>query len=250
MLGYLLMTGAAVVLMAGILTARHARAFRRTREMRALARRMGWRFTAGPSLDVVPDRKRFGLFSVRMHQGMRNHLSGTVGEYQVAIFDLRYSTTSDSAAGSEQTVVHVRAPGLDLPAFSLRPERVFHRPGDRVGGDDVDLRDDPEFSQAFHLAGRPARAIRDLFDARVRDVYHRNHDLSTDAAGSDLLFWRRAEVVAAKDVAVLVQAAVDVARLHGRDAYHITGRAKGNHTPHVAARLASRRTAERYDDVY
>jgi hypothetical protein len=250
MLGYLLMTGAAVALMAAILTIRHARAIRRTLRMRALARRMGWRFQASAPLELVPERKRFGLFTVRMHQRMRNHLSGTLGEFQVAVFDLRYSTTSANPAGSEQTVVHLRVPGLELPAFSLRPEQVFHRSGDSVGGLDIDLRKDPEFSQAYHLAGRDEEAIRDLFDRRVRDVYRRNPGLSTDAAGSDLLFWRRGEVVADADVAVLVQAAVDVARLHGRAAYQITGRRNGNHTPHVAARIASLRGAATYDDLF
>lgn len=250
MLGYLLMTGAAVVLMAAILTIKHARALRRTLRMRALARRMGWRFQASAPLELVPERKRFGLFTVRMHQRMRNHLSGTLGEFQVAVFDLRYSTTDAGAASTEQTVVHLRVPGLELPAFSLRPEQVSHRSGDSVGGSDIDLRKDPEFSQAYHLAGCDEEAIRDLFDRRVRDVYRRNPGLSTDAAGSDLLFWRRGEVVADTDVAVLVQAAVDVARLHGRAAYQITGRRNGNHTPHVAARIASRKGAATYDDLF
>lgn len=243
------MAGSAVLLMAGIVTLKHARALRRTHEMRALARRMGWRFQANPPMDVVPDRKRFGLFTVRMRQRVRNHLSGTVGDYQVAVFDLRYSTTSDSGTPpTEQTIVHVRSPLLELPAFSLRPEHVFHRPGDRVGGADIDLRKDPEFSQAYHLAGRDVEAIRDLFDSRVRDVYNRNPGSATEASGSDLLFWKRGERASARDVAALVQTALDVARLHGRGAYQITGRTNGNHTPHVAALLAARRRAGSYDD--
>lgn len=248
MLGSLLMTATALLGIAGVLTLRHARALRRTWEMRALARRMGWRFQASPSLDVVPDRKRFGLFTVRMRQRVRNHLSGAVGDYQVAVFDLRYSTTRDAGVPAvEQTVVHVRSPLMELPAFSLRPERVLHRAGDRVGGDDIDLRADAAFSHAYHLTGPDEAAVRDLFDAPVRDVYNQTPGAATDAGGSDLLFWRRAERTPANDVAALVQAALDVARLHGRGAYHITGRTNGNHTPHIAARLAARRRADRYD---
>lgn len=243
------MGGTAVLVMTGILTLKHARALRRTREMRALARRMGWRFQANAPMDVVPDRKRFGLFTVRMHQRVRNHLSGTVGEYQVAVFDLLYSTTGDSGTPpTEQTIVHVSSSLLELPAFSLRPERVFHRPGDRVGGADIDVRNDPEFSQAYHLAGQDQEAIRNLFDSRVRAVYKRHPSSASDASGSDLLFWKRGELASARDVAALVQTAIDLARLYGRGAYQITGRTNGNHTPHVAARLAARRRADSYDD--
>lgn len=251
MIANLLIAGIGILLAAGILALKHARAIRRTREMRALARRMGWRFQASPSLDVVPDRKRFGLFTVRMHQRMRNHLAGTIGDYQVAVFDLRYSTTGPSAAtGSEQTVVHVRSTRLELPAFTLRPELVFHRAGDRVGGEDIDVREDPEFSRAYHLLGRDEPAIRDLFDARVRDVYNANPGLSTDASGSDLLLWRGAELATAEDVHALVQTALEVARLHSRAAYQLPGRTRGNHTPHIAARLAARGWGDSYGDLF
>ncbi|HEX6039595.1 hypothetical protein [Longimicrobium sp.] len=244
----LVMAGTALLLVAGIVSIRHARAFRRTRQMRALARRMGWTFQASPSPDVVPDRRRFGLFTVRMRQRMRNRLSGRMDSYEVAVFDLHYSTTRDTGiAGSAQTVVHVRSPLLELPAFSLRPERVLHRAGDRVGGQDIDLRQDAEFSRAFHLLGSDDQGIRDLFDARVREVYNRTPGAATDGSGGDLLFWRRAEVASAHEVAALVQTALEIARLHGRGVYHITGRTNGNHTPHIAARLSAQRWADSYD---
>lgn len=251
MIANLLIGGTGVLLVAALLFHKAARAGWRARQMRALARRMGWRHEARPSLDIVPDRKRLGLFTVRMHQRMRNHLSGAVGEYQVAVFDLEYSTTHDGGAqGSTQTVVHVRSARLDLPAFSLRPERVFHRAGDRVGGDDIDLTEDPAFSRAYHLRGRPERAVREAFDADVRDVYHRHPGLSTDAQGRDLLVWRRGAMVRAEDVPALVQTALDLARLHGRVVYEITGRTHGNHTPHIAARIARRQRQESFEDLY
>lgn len=251
MTGTLLMVGTAVLLVTGILALKLARGVRRAREMRGLARRMGWRFQARPSMDVVPDRRRFGLFTVRMHQRMANHLSGVVGGYQVAVFDLEYASAGDSGVkGSGQTVVHVRGPRLALPAFSLRPERVFHRAGDRVGGDDIDIREDPAFSRAYHLVGRDEDGIRYLFDAGVRDVYHRHPGLSTDADGGDLLVWRRGELVRGADVPALVQTALDIAALHGRAVYELAGRTNGNHTPHIAARLAERRRAASYDDPF
>lgn len=217
MLWNLTIPGIGVLLMAGALFLTRAQGGRRTREMQALARRMGWSFHARPALNAVPDRERFALFTVRMPQRMRGHLSGQVGDVQVAVFDLEHTRGgTDRPQGSTQTVVHLHAPGLDLPAFSLRPETVRHRMGDRIGGDDIDLDFDPRFSHAYLLRGPDEEAVRDAFSGKVRDFYHRHPHSSTDAQGSDLLFWRRGHVAAPQEVPALVQTALDLAAQLGR----------------------------------
>jgi hypothetical protein len=212
MIAKLLIPGIGILLVTAILYLRQAPAIRRTRRMRALARRMGWSFQARPPLDVVPDRDRLGLFAVRMHKRMRNHLSGTVGEYHVAIFDLELSTIhGHTVQAYEQTVVHVHSPRLALPAFSLRPETVRLRAGDRMGGDDIDFDADPAFSDAHLLRGPDEDGVRGLFGARVRDVYKHHPNSSTDAEGADLLFWRRGEIVGPDDVPARLQTTLDLA---------------------------------------
>lgn len=254
MIANLLIAGTGILLVAGVLSIKTMRAMRRTREMRALARRMEWSLEAQPALDVVPDRKRLGLFTVRMHQRMRNHLSGTMGEYRVAVFDLQYSTTrGEGVEGSQQTVVHVRSPRLHLPAFALRPERVFHRPGDRVGGDDIDFGEDPEFSRAYQLRGRDEAAIRDAFGADVRAAFQGIPGTSADADGSDLLVWRRGELARPGDVGALVRIAVDLAtHLRSSADYQIAimGRTNGNHALHAAARRPAQRGKETFYDLF
>ena len=217
MLWNLTIPGIGVLLVAGLLVLQRTQGSGRTREMQALARRMGWSFHARPALNAVPDRERLALFTVRMPQRMRSHLSGQVGEMQVAVFDLEHTRGgTDRPQGSEQTVVHVHAPQLDLPAFSLRPETVRHRMGDRIGGDDIDLDADPRFSHAYLLRGPDPEAIREAFSGKVRDFYHRHSDSSTDASGSDLLFWRRGHVATPAEIPALVQTALDLAAHLGR----------------------------------
>jgi carbonic anhydrase len=217
MLLNLMMAGIGMVLVAGGVYAARAGGLVRTRQVRALAGRMGWGFRARPSLELIPERERFGLFTVRTHHRARNHLFGEVGGVQVSVFDLEYVRGgADRPQGSEQTVVHVHAPRLDLPAFSVRPETVRHRLGDHVGGDDIDLDKDAKFSHAFLLRGADEDAVRDLFGARVRDVFHRHPGTSADAHGSDILFWRRGHVAATAEIPALVQAALDLAAQLGR----------------------------------
>lgn len=254
MIANLLIAGTGILLVAGVLSIEGVRAIRRTREMRALAERMSWSFEAGPPLDIVPNRKRLGLFTVRMHQRMRNRLSGTMGEFRVAVFDLRYSTTrGEGIEGSEQTVVHVHSPRLRLPAFALRPEDVFRRSGDRVEAGDIDFGADREFSRAYQLRGPDEAGIRDAFGADVRDAFHRIPGTSADADGSDFLVWRRGELARPEDVGALVRAAVDLAtHLRSSADYQIVimGRANGNHALHVAARRPAQRGKQEFYDLF
>ena len=254
MIANLLIAGTGILLVAGVLSIKTMRAMRRMREMRALARRMDWSFEAQPALDIVPDRKRLGLFTVRMHQRMRHHLSGTIGEYRVAVFDLRYSTTrGEGIEGSEQTVVHVHSPRLHLPAFALRPEAVFRRSGDRVEADDIDFGADAEFSRAYQLRGGDETAIRDAFGADVRAAFQRIPGTSADVDGSDLLIWRRGELARSEDVGALVRAAVDLAtHLRSSADYQIAimGRTNGNHALHVAARRPVQRGKQDFYDLF
>jgi hypothetical protein len=252
MIANLLIPGTGILLVAAFLSLKGARAIWRRREMRALAGRMGWSFEPQPALDVVWDRRRLGLFDVRMHQRIRNHLSGTVGEYRVAVFDLECSTTRGEAVkGSRQTVVHVQSTRLRLPAFSLRPERVFHRAGDRVGGGDIDFGSDPHFSRAFQLRGPDEDAIRDAFGKDARAAFQRIPGSSADADGSDFLVWRRGELTRPEDVAVLVQAAVDLAgRLRNHAAYQAIGHAKGNHALQPVARRSAKGGKQDFYDLF
>lgn len=253
MIANLLIPGTGILLAAAaILSLKGLRAIWRTREMRALAGRMGWSFQPQPALDVVWDRRRLGLFAVPMHQWIRNHLSGTVGEYRVSVFDLQYSTTRGEAAkGSAQTVVHVQSTRLRLPAFSLRPERVFHRAGDRVGGGDIDFGADPAFSRAFQLRGPDEDAIREAFGKDVRAAFHTIPGSSADADGSDFLVWRRDELTRPEDVAALVQKAVDLASaLRSNAAYQLIGPANGNHAFHPAARRSARGGKQDFYDLF
>jgi hypothetical protein len=257
MIANLLIAGTCILLASGILLSRkRMQSMRRTREMRALARRMGWHFEAAPALDIIPDRKRLESFTVRMHQRIRNHLSSSVGEYRVAVFDLEYSTTDDEAIkGWEQTVVHVQSTRLRLPAFAVRPERVYHRNGDGVGGGDIDFDADPEFSRAYQLRGPDESAVRGAFGAEVRASLHRRVGTSADGEGSDLLIWHRGRLARPEEVAVLVQAAVDLAgHLHGNAAYQLAGRPYGNHgsreTVRDDARIPARRRKDGFYDLF
>ena len=167
-----------------------AQADRRTTEMQALASRLGWEFTAAPSLDVIPAAARLHLFSHGYSRRIRNLAAGRRGERQVALFDYRYVTGGGSTRREwKHTVAHVHTPGAACPRFEIRPETSLHRLGAVFGYQDINLPEHPAFSRACLLRGPDEAAIRGLFTPDVVEFFARNAHMCAEADGPDVFFW-------------------------------------------------------------
>lgn len=185
---------------------------KRTAALQMASERLGWRFEAKPEMAVIPNAAQRELFTWGRAQKVRNHMATARDGRLVAVFDYLYTTGGGKNRRTwVQTVAHVHVPGLDLPAFALRPEHVFHRIGGMFGYQDIDLDADPEFSRRYLLRGADEAAIRTVFEAGVLDFYHRNPGSSTEGAGADLFFWRADKRVAPEDVTALVDVALSLA---------------------------------------
>lgn len=192
---------------------------KRTLALSVLAARLGWTLQPDAPLTVVPGPSRFELFTSGRRQHIRNYAGGTRDGRAVAVFDYSYVTGAGKSQTTwQQTVVHVRAPGLALPAFVLRPEHVVHKIGGMFGYQDIDVENDPAFSGQYLLRGEGEAAIRALFDADVRDFYDRHPKSCTEALGADLFFWRTSRLANPEDVPALMDAALDLAARLGRGA--------------------------------
>lgn len=185
---------------------------KRTLALQALAERLGWTFQPHPHLAVVGHPSRWELFTSGRRQQVHNYAAGERDGRQVSVFDYEYVTGAGKSQHVwRQTVVHVRAPGMELPAFVVRPEHVFHKLGGMFGYQDIDVQNDPAFSGRYLLRGADEAAIRALFDPDVRDFYDRNPKSCTEARGGDLFFWRAGKVPRPADVPALIDGAMDLA---------------------------------------
>jgi hypothetical protein len=184
-----------VVSIAGVLLVaqfQRERKAERTREMQAVAARLGWPITAGASFDSIPAVRQFQLFAHGHHRQIRNFTSGVRGEHHVAVFDYDYMTgTGNSPQHWLQTVVNVHTPGVEHPRFELRPEQTLHRIGSVLGYQDIDFEPHPGFSRAFLLRGPDEAAIRRAFTPGVVDFFEGNPFVHAEASGPDLFFWHR-----------------------------------------------------------
>ena len=193
---------------------------KRALALQALAERLGWTYHPAPFITIIHGPSRFELFTSGRSQEIRNHAAGEMGGRPVSVFDFSYVTgAGKSRTVWRQTVVHVQLPGMELPAFALRPEHALHRIGGLFGYQDIDLEADPDFSRRYLLRGEDEAGIRALFDADVRDFYDRNPKSCTEAAGADLFYWRTGKLVKPEEIDALLESAVDLA---GRFARHAT----------------------------
>lgn len=218
-MGPLLVIAAVAVLIGGAGYWSTRRARHRAVEMREVAQRLGWAAEAHPPLTILPDPSRFELFTAGWRQQIRNYAAGERDGRGVAVFDYRYVTGAGrSQATWRQTVVHVRADALALPAFVLRPEHVHHKVGALFGYQDIDLEADARFSDRYLLRGSDEDAIRARFTDEVRAAYDRDPRLCTEGCGADLFVWRASRLVKPEDVPALIDDALELAARFERGA--------------------------------
>ncbi|HEX2189732.1 MAG TPA: hypothetical protein VHG51_12575 [Longimicrobiaceae bacterium] len=187
----LLVFAGIAALVGGIVAVGRAVERKRAEEMRGAAEALGWSFEAAPPLEVIPGLERFTLFGQGRDRRIRNFMAGSRGDVRAALFDYHFTTGSGkSTAHWRQTVLYLRAEGLALPDFSLRPEHVLHKIGSVFGYQDIDFADRPRFSGACLLRGRDEAAIRAAFGPEVTGFFEAHPGLCADGGGDELLVWR------------------------------------------------------------
>jgi hypothetical protein len=131
------------------------------------------------------------LFSQGCDKEAYNILRGLASGLEVAIFDYDYRSGSGrSRRMCRQSVIAFRFDGPPLPAFSVRPENVWHKLGQLFGYQDIDFNEHPTFSSRYLLRGPDEAAVRELFTDDVLSFCETMHGVSIEADGDRLLFYR------------------------------------------------------------
>jgi hypothetical protein len=191
---------------------------RRGEAMRAVARELGFEWTAGdnsrgairtalraaarevgfyqPTDDPVLQTwlDRFHLFS--WHTTKFTHvMRGKTADLDVAIFDWTYTTRrlGRSIHALQTSVICLRAADLNLPEFFLQTRSFWHRfEMGEFGWQSIDFRSHPRFSSEFLLMGPNEEAVRDVFTSEVLEHFEKVPELCTEGNGDTLVIYRRA----------------------------------------------------------
>lgn len=141
------------------------RAERRRREaMKQAAQMLGFDYAEKAEMDVLGDGAALPLFHRGRSPKLHNVMQRQGMETSEIVLDFQYTTGGgQSQQTHQQTVFLYQSRGLALPAFELRPEHVFHKIGQRMGFQDIDPPECPEFSERFLLRGKDEAMILKTF---------------------------------------------------------------------------------------
>ncbi len=148
----------------------------------------------GGSGDAAPLQAQmasFKLFSQGRGRHIRNMIYGDAAGTELAIFDYQYTTGSGKHSHTwRQSVMYMKGSDVMLPQFIARPENFFDKVGSVLGFKDIDFDEHPEFSKAFKLVGNNETAIRQLFTAELMDFFMQHRDMTIEAAGNQMVYYR------------------------------------------------------------
>lgn len=192
------------------------RAQERTRQLASAASFLGWQFSPVAEMNWIPNLEKFGLFNQGHSKRITNAMYGELEGMKAAAFDYRYTVGGGKNSQTfNQTVVYFEPRDLNLPFFSLRPERVFHKLISAFGYQDIDFGNRPTFSTKYLLRGPDEPAVRNLFNDALLNFYEMNLGLSADGGGNQLFIFQQNYRQPPQQVQSTVNASLQLLRLYG-----------------------------------
>ena len=149
----------------------HLRVKKRTEAMCAVAESLEMKFEAKKCDPSTLGLDGIDLFEQGRSRKVLNLIKGTFEDTNAFIFDYHYVTGGGkNSSHHSQTVIAYEIcskDGFQLPQFTCKPERFFHKFADMFGFEDIDFEQYPEFSKAYRLKGENEDSVRKIFNETV-----------------------------------------------------------------------------------
>ncbi|MCA8999494.1 MAG: hypothetical protein KDA80_21040 [Planctomycetaceae bacterium] len=169
---------------------------KRQQQMETLAEDLGLKFHPKGDGTLRARCGHFPLFSRGRAKKVLNMLEGESGDVRLAILDYRFTTGSGRSTHTHnQTVMYFQAPDLQVPKFSLQPERFWHKIGQMFGGKDINFDTHPAFSKKYLLKGSDEERIRELFHEEILNYLEDQPILNVEGEQDQLVFFREGKRV-------------------------------------------------------
>ena len=187
----IVMSGALIVLVGGIIWLVRHLAKKRREALMAIASEMGLQFSAVQDEKLLVKMKAFSLFNKGHGRKMRNVMTTETDVARLSIFDYQYTTGGgDNSHTHHHTVVALESDTLQLPEFSLRPEGFFQKIGAAIGMQDIDFEKHPEFSESFVLTGNDEQTVQSFFDEKLLDLFVQHKGICVESAPGMFIYFR------------------------------------------------------------
>lgn len=210
---WLLAIGIAIAMFAAYFGVGRYRKQKRMNQMHAAAKQLGYAFFEKQA-DLGDTADGFDLFSRGRYREKTNFLSTNVAGAAITLFDYCYIVGRGRTQRTRrQSVMLFGLPQLDLPAFSLCPERLGDKLQGLNGQQDIDFESEPRFSSAYVLRGHDEAQIRALFSDEKLAFFARRPGLSIEGNGRKLLYYRAGKRVSPKTIPSFVEEGLAVLHL-------------------------------------
>jgi hypothetical protein len=168
---------------------------RRKKAVAAIAPTLGLTFAPGTFHATDPElaaRSKFGAFGHGQSRSFGYVLHGHRDGVEIRVFDYSYSVPSGTNQQTIQaTMALLSSPKLNLPGtLDIHPENVFSKIGAKLGAQDVDLADFPEFSKRFVVKADSPEIVPVLIDSATAAFFVAHPRLTVQVDSPHLLAMR------------------------------------------------------------
>ena len=113
-------------------------------------------------------------------------------ELQISIFDRTYTTRrGKSTSFIEDTITLLKASKLNIPVFTLAPERLGSSIEKYFGLKDVNFKEYPKFSSKYILSSENERDIKIVFSDKIIKFFEENDDVFVESGQNYILFTQK-----------------------------------------------------------
>lgn len=164
---------------------------KRTAELAIVADEIGMQFTPGADERLLPVLQQFRLFNQGHSRRMKNVMRAVTDQLNLTIFDYQYTTGGGQNSHTHsRTLVALESTAFQIPQFSVRPEGLGDKLAAKLGFQDIDFDQHPDFSAKFVLQSNDENAARRFFTTQILDLFASRPDLSVDAVPGLITYWK------------------------------------------------------------
>ncbi|MCL7762692.1 SulP family inorganic anion transporter [Polaribacter sp. Z014] len=171
---------------------------KRQKSIQNISEEMHWKYYANSALEME-ELPTFGYFKTRNIDKVSNVLSNE----DCTIFDVHFTEGAMFAKQMiKATMLHIH-PLHPVPHFTLDKEGIFEYLLEFAGYKDIDVKNHPDFSKRFYLAGKNEEKIRAFFTDELILFFESNKQYHISATENGILIFGNERLASVKEIKAL-----------------------------------------------
>ncbi len=191
---------------------------RRKSDIEEIYESIGFSYINPPNQSLIGSWSKFNLFSSGHSKKIMNMLTKDKDGIKITLIDFKHTIGSGKNSHTyKQTVLMYESNLLNLPDFTLKPEKIFHKIGSTFGYQDIDFDNFPKFSAQYLLRGESEDHIREFFDSNILDFFTEKQNLNIEGNENKLLYYKLGKIEEIKNLESFLEAGNEIFNLFKKE---------------------------------